>query len=98
MSAPAEDATEQLAARIAATVDEHPSVHRRHGGEFGAIATLAPGGRFTGVAAGPPVEVGVVLRVDRPLTEVVAELRQRVRQVAGDVPVDITVADIHSEE
>ena len=97
MSAPAEDATEQLAARIAETVDEHPSVHQRHGGEFGTITTLAPGRRLTGVVTGPPVEVAVVLRLDRPMPEVVAELRQRVRQVAGDVPVDITVADIRAE-
>jgi len=98
MSAPAEDTTERLATRVAETVGEHPSVHRLHGGDFGAVTTLAPGRRVTGVRMGPPVEVAVVLRLDRPLTEVVDELRQRVQQLAGDVPVHVTVADVHSEE
>lgn len=98
MSAPAEDATEQLAALIAGSVREHPSVHRLHAGDFGVITTLAPGRRLTGVRMGPTVEIAVVARLDRPLPQVVAELRERVQQLAGNVPVDVTIADVHSEE
>lgn len=97
MTAPAsENAPEQLAERIAGAVREHPSVERLDGGEFGVVATHAPGHRVTGVRLGPPVEVAVVLRLDRPLPEAVAELRELVRQVVGRVPVDVTVTDVRS--
>jgi hypothetical protein len=83
---------------VAAAVESHPSVLRLHGGEFGVIASPMPGRRVVGVRVveepGHHVEVGVVLRLDKPLPEIVADLRARVRTVAGPVPVDITVGDV----
>jgi hypothetical protein len=40
------------------------------------------------------VEVSVVLRADRPIPEVLAELRDLVRAEAGPVTVDVHVSDV----
>lgn len=97
MTAPASENTlEKLAEQIAETVREHPSVERLDGGEFGVVATHFPGRRVTGVRMGPPIEVAVVLHVDRPLPDVVDELRTRVQGLAGEVPVNLTISDVHS--
>ncbi|MDR7303196.1 hypothetical protein [Haloactinomyces albus] len=91
----------ELADRVAETVLQHPSVLRLHGGEFGVIATPLPGRRVTGVrtgAPGEPIEVSVTLRLDRPLPEIISELRHRVAMVAGDVAIDITVSDVVTTE
>lgn len=82
---------------IARTAREHPCVVRLDGGPFGVIATPLPGRTVVGVRAvgsGEPVEVGVVVRPDRPLPELVTEIRDSVRALLGAVPVDITVADV----
>ncbi|MGO1048687.1 hypothetical protein [Crossiella sp. CA198] len=87
----------ELADRIAEVVLTHPSVVSLHGGAYGAVLSYLPGRKVIGVrstGAGEPVEVGVVLRIGEPLPEVVSELRNRVRQVTGAVPVDITVVDV----
>lgn len=93
-----DDTTEgtALADRIAAEVLAHPSVERLHGGEFGLVTTPLPGRQVLGIRAlqDGPVEVAVVLRLDRPVREVADELRAKVRSVAGEVPVDITVSDV----
>lgn len=86
-----------LAEQVAAAVIAHPAVARLHGGPFGAIATHLPGRRLVGVRIGTgdqPVEIGVALRADRPIPEVVAELRRSVADLSGGAPVDVTVADI----
>ncbi|GGI96656.1 hypothetical protein GCM10011581_37280 [Saccharopolyspora subtropica] len=85
------------ASELADRVRAHPSVVRLHGGPFGAIASYLPGRKVVGVRLpdeGEPVEVGVVLRLDRPLPDVVAELRGLVAAVVGPVPVDIVVGDV----
>lgn len=85
------------AREIAELVSAHPSVVRLVGGPFNAIATYLPGERLVGVYLGDPgepVELGVVLRLDRPLPPVLADLRAQVSAVCGGVPVDITVADV----
>ena len=95
-----EGLTEHLVDRIAEAVRTHPSVVRLEGGEFGVLATHFPGGRIVGVRVGEggaPVEVAVVLRLDRALPEVIEELRTRVIGVAGQVPVDVTVTDVLTE-
>ncbi|MDA3649525.1 hypothetical protein LZ318_07740 [Saccharopolyspora indica] len=88
---PEQVSASQLADRALA----HPAVARLHGGQYGEIATYQPGQRITGVRVGErAVEVAVVLRLDRPLPEVLAELRGELAAIAGGVPVDITVADV----
>ncbi|MFB9908357.1 hypothetical protein [Allokutzneria oryzae] len=89
--------TTEPADAIAEAVLAHPSVRRLDAGAFGSITSYLPGRRVDGVRAGgpgEPVEIGVVLTLGRPLPEVVADLRERVRRVGGDVPVDVTVADV----
>ncbi|QFU91337.1 hypothetical protein [Amycolatopsis sp. YIM 10] len=80
-----------LADEIASAVLAHPSVVRLAGG----AVTYLPGRRVVGVRAdGPGIEVAVVLRLDGPLPGLGAELRERVRRIAGDVPVDIEITDV----
>ncbi|CAM01179.1 hypothetical protein A8924_2266 [Saccharopolyspora erythraea NRRL 2338] len=88
---------EELVEQVAAAVLAHPSVLRLDGGEYGVVATHLPGRRVTGVRSrddGTPAEVAVVLRLDRPLPEIIAELRAEITRVAGRGPVDITVSDV----
>lgn len=90
-----------LAERLAEAVRDHPSVLRLAGGEFDVITTPLPGRRVTGVRvpdSDEPVEVAVVLRLDRPLTETAADLRARAAEVAGQRRVDITVADVVTDD
>ena len=83
-----------LARQIASVVTAHPCVARLDGGPLNAIATYLPGGRLVGVFLAERIEVGVVLRLARPLPGVLSELRAEVSMLAGGVPVDITVADV----
>ena len=95
-AAPTDDPA-ALAERVAAAVTAHPSVARLHGGPFGVIATYLPGRRLVGVRIGvgaEPVELGVVLHVDRPIPQVVPVLRRQVSRLCGGAAVDITVGDL----
>lgn len=86
-----------LAERVAAAVTAHPAVAGLHSGVFGAVATYLLGRRLEGVRIGTadePVEVGVVLHLDRPIPEVVRTLRREVSGMCGGAPVDIVVADV----
>lgn len=86
-----------LAELVADAVTAHPSVVRLDGGAFGAVATFLPARRLVGVHVGrpgEPVEIAVVLRLDRPIPDVVASLRTTVRALCAGVPVDVTVADV----
>ncbi len=88
---------EALAERVSAAVLAFPGVAGAHGGRYNDIATFRPGGRLVGVRIGDgdePVEVGVVLRLDRPIPEVVAELRRTVSRLCGGAAVDVTVGDV----
>ncbi|RKT53499.1 hypothetical protein [Saccharothrix australiensis] len=79
------------AERLAAALLAHPSVVRLDG----RYASYLPGRRVVGVRTEDRrVGVSVVLRAGRPIPEVVAELRAAVGAVAGDVPVDVVVADL----
>jgi hypothetical protein len=94
-------AADALAERVAAAVAAHPSVARLHGGPFNDVATYTATGRLPGVRVGAPgeaVELAVVLRLDRPIPDVVAALRATVARLVGDRPVDITVADLAVED
>lgn len=91
---------DRLAERIGAEVLRHPAVYDLHGGSQGVIATYMPGKRLVGVRiseAGDVIEVAVVLWAGYPVPEVVDTLRTRVRELAGAVAVDLTVADLHTE-
>ena len=91
-----------LARCVAAAVAAHPDVARLDGGAFGDVATQLPGHRLVGVRigrAGEPVEIGVVLRLRRPVPDAVRSLRREVAAVCGAAghpvaEVDVTVADI----
>ena len=93
---PAADPAE-LAQLVADAVTAHPAVARLDGGAFGAVATFLPGRRLVGVHVGrpgEPVELAVVLRLDRPIPGVVDTLRTTVSALCGGSPVDITVSDV----
>jgi hypothetical protein len=86
-----------LAERVAAAVSAHPAVARLHGGLFGDVATYLPGRRLIGVRiseSGAPVELGVVLHLNRPIPDVVRSLRRQVSLLCGGAAVDIVVADV----
>ncbi len=90
-----------LAERVAASVTAHPGVARLHGGIFGDVATYLPGRRLIGVRigeSGAPVELGVVLHLDRPIPDVVRSLRRQVSLLCGGAAVDIVVADVVEPE
>ena len=75
----------------------HPAVARLDAGVFGATATHTASGRVTGVWLGAEserVEIAVVLRLDRPVPDIVTELRRVVRTVVGEVGVDVIVSDV----
>ncbi|MGW5641816.1 hypothetical protein ACWEV3_05885 [Saccharopolyspora sp. NPDC003752] len=95
------DMPEQVSAgELADRVLAHPSVVRLHGGQFGEIASYLPGRKVVGVRLpeSGAAEIGVVLRLDRPLPEVLGEIRGALAEALGDVPVDITVADVITDE
>jgi len=95
--APTPRAPQDIAAALRRAILDHPAVRRLDGGTFGVIATYAPGQRLIGVRVigeNQPVEIGVVLGLDRPLPEVADELRTVARRVVGDVRVDVTVCDV----
>ena len=74
-----------------------PSVARLDRGQYGTVASYLPGRQVVGVSVGERVEVAVVLRLATPVPVAVNDIRARVRDVAGDLPVDVTVADLADE-
>ncbi|GGM55969.1 hypothetical protein GCM10012275_28880 [Longimycelium tulufanense] len=93
MSAPGE----HLVELVARAVREHPAVARLDGGPDGTVVSELPGGRVLGVRADEPghrVRIAVVVRWGHPLPQVVDELRERVRALAGRVPVDVTISGV----
>ncbi|MEQ3552375.1 hypothetical protein WIS52_18020 [Pseudonocardia nematodicida] len=86
-----------LAELVADAVVAHPSVARLDGGTFGTVATWLSGRRLVGVhvgGAGEPVEIGVVLTLDRPIPATVAALRRTVAPLVAGAPIDVTVSDV----
>ncbi|SDJ17831.1 hypothetical protein SAMN05192558_110325 [Actinokineospora alba] len=90
--------TGELVDRIGEAVLADPAVARLDGGPFQTVATYLPGRRVVGVTAADRITVSVVLRFDQPIPAVVAALRDRVRRVAGDLPIDVHVNDLESKE
>lgn len=85
--------------QVAEQVLAHPSVARLHGGRFGEIASYLPGDKVVGVRLreDAPAEIGVALRMDRPLRETTDELRAKLIEQLGG-PVDIVVSDVVTDE
>ena len=86
-----------LAELVASAVTAHPAVARLDGGTFGSVATYLPGRRLLGVRIGQgtePVELSVVLHLQRPIPDVVRALRREVSALCGGAAVDITVSDV----
>jgi hypothetical protein len=91
----------ELAQAVADAVLAHPAVVKMDSGPFGVVASYLPGERLVGVSLGTDaasVEVAVVLSVDYPIPPVVRDLRSRAQRVLGEVPVDITVADVVADQ
>ncbi|MEN3302776.1 hypothetical protein [Pseudonocardia sp.] len=96
MPTPADPA--ERAAAVASAVLAHPGVARLDGGPFGSIASHLPGRRVLGVRLGvgdEPVEIAVVAHAGGgPLPRLAEQLTALVREVLGDVDVEVTVADV----
>ena len=87
----------EVAERVAAVVGAVPGVAALHGGTYGDIASYLPGRKLIGVRIGrvdEPIEVAVVVGLNRPIPAVVADVRRAVTTVCGNRPVDVTVADV----
>jgi len=85
------------AERIAGVVLAHPAVHGLHAGPFGVIASYLPGRRVEGVRIaedGSTVELAIVAEFGQPIPALAQQLRAAVRDVAGDVRVDVTIVDL----
>ncbi|MFC7344303.1 hypothetical protein [Saccharopolyspora griseoalba] len=84
---------------VAEQVLAHPSVARLHGGRFGEIASYLPGDKVVGVRLpeDAPAEIGVALRMDRPLQETAEELRAQLSEQLGR-PVDVVVSDVVTDD
>jgi hypothetical protein len=92
-----DDGAVELPELIEKAVLSCPAVATLDRGRFGTVTSYLPGRQVVGVAtggAGEPVEVSVVLYLSTPVPAAVDDVRERVRTVAGDVPVDVTVADL----
>ncbi|GAA1291118.1 hypothetical protein [Saccharothrix xinjiangensis] len=79
-----------VAEDVEAALLAHPAVARLDD----AFTSYLPGRRVVGVRVAGRVGVAVVLRLGRPIPDVVAELRERVGAVTGPAPVDVVVADL----
>ncbi|MFF5258419.1 hypothetical protein ACFY4C_05695 [Actinomadura viridis] len=84
-----------LAERIAAAVTALPDVAGLTAGPHGRVVTYRVGAPYAGVAVRErEVEVGVVARRGRPLAEIAEAVRAAALPLAGDLPVDVLIADI----
>ncbi|MET8144153.1 hypothetical protein ABZU32_27925 [Sphaerisporangium sp. NPDC005288] len=83
---------ERLADRIAQAVEGCPDVASLAGGP---VATYLAGRTVAGIAVrDAEVEVAVVVRYGRPLTEVAAEVRSAVEPLVPGLPVHVRIDDI----
>lgn len=84
-----------LVEAVERAVCAHPSVSRLDGGEFSVIASPLAGRMLVGVRLRESgrAEVGVVLRLDQPLPQTVAQVRSAVEEITG-APVDLVVSDV----
>ncbi|WP_304453763.1 hypothetical protein [Nocardiopsis sp. YSL2] len=80
---------------MAEAVATCPDVVALSTGGFGTLQTPVPGGRVRGVAVrGDHVEVGVVVRFGRPITDITAEIRATLAPMAVGRAVHVYVEDV----
>jgi hypothetical protein len=86
--------TTETARQVAAAALAVPGVWEMHPGQFGEVATYAPGERISGVRVGVRSgEVHIVTDLTRNLVIVGEEVRAAAERLAG-VPFVVTVEDI----
>lgn len=85
-----------LADEIAEAVLAHPAVYSLDAGPFGTVASHLPGRKVTGVraSAGEAIEVAIVAYLRQPLPALITELRAQIREVAGNLDIDIVISDV----
>lgn len=91
----------ELSDRIAAAVQAHPGVAGLHAGPYGVVASYLPGRRVDGVriaADGSAIELAVVVAFGQPIPAVAQQLRTTVRELAGDVRVDVMIVDLEQPQ
>nr|WP_245928902.1 hypothetical protein [Murinocardiopsis flavida] len=80
---------------MAARVRGCPDVVGLSAGPFGTVSTPVPGGRVDGVAVRPDsVEIGVVVRFERPLPEIADGIRDLVHPIAHGRRVLVAIEDV----
>lgn len=90
---------EVSARKIADRVLSCPDVADLSRGPFGVVATYLPGGLVPGVAVRDDViEVDIVARYGRPLPEVADLVRDAIGDLAGGRKVDVTIADVVTDD
>lgn len=81
--------------RLAEAVLRVDDVDSLHGGLAGEVATYLPGKRLPGIRVRDGrVEVHIVVRGLRPVTDTARDVRQAVLAQAHPLPVDVIVGDI----
>lgn len=89
------EGTADLAERIAGTVEGCPGVAGLSAGAWGRTTTYRPGLPLLGVVVrDTEIEVGVVIRPGRPVTEIAEEVRVAVAPLADGRPVNVMIEDI----
>ncbi|TQS28169.1 propionyl-CoA synthetase [Microbispora sp. KK1-11] len=87
------------ARRIADRVLSCPDVAALSRGPFGVVATHLPGGLVPGVAIrDDAIEVEIVARYGRPLPEVAELVRDAIGDLAAGRRVDVTIADVVTDD
>ncbi|GAA1680557.1 hypothetical protein GCM10009765_32200 [Fodinicola feengrottensis] len=84
-----------LADTVAAAVLLAPGVAGLRSGRFGEVATYLPGRRVLGVRLRPDgVAVDVAVLFGHSVFAVAEGVRAAVRDIVGDLPIDVTVDDV----
>ncbi|MBB4935242.1 hypothetical protein F4561_006136 [Lipingzhangella halophila] len=81
--------------RIADTVSGLPDIEGLSSGSLGTVCTPVPGGRIEGVALrDDSVQVGVVVRLGRPLPEIAADVHDAVLAMVPGRRVHVSIEDV----
>ncbi|REE98658.1 hypothetical protein [Thermomonospora umbrina] len=87
--------TAELAERIAETAADCPGVVELSAGPWGHVVTYRPGLPLRGVAMrDDEVQVSIVVRPDRPVTETAQAVGAAVAPLAGGRDVNVIIADL----
>lgn len=98
MTAPDPDRPPVTAELVAEFVLAAPGVAGLHGGAFGEVATYLPGRRIDGIRITETLcSVHIVARIPADLRAVADAVRTGVATLV-DVPVQVTVEDVHTDE